>query len=95
MKGSTVRTPLVAGNWKMNKLVAEAVAMVNALKPLVADVSGVDIVAAVGTGFRHRDPDPLPPVPGRIHLAPPPGVTSPAAEHLNMQTATHTGEETK
>lgn len=38
------RTPLVAGNWKMNKLIGEAVDTVNALKPLVADVSNVDIV---------------------------------------------------
>jgi triosephosphate isomerase len=39
-----VRTPLVAGNWKMNKLVGEAVDLVNALKGLVGDVQGVDIV---------------------------------------------------
>jgi len=39
-----VRTPLVAGNWKMNKLVSEAVATVETLKPLVAGVSGADIV---------------------------------------------------
>ena len=38
------RTPLVAGNWKMNKLIAEAVDTVNALKPLVAGVNNVDIV---------------------------------------------------
>ncbi|MCF6283779.1 MAG: triose-phosphate isomerase [Candidatus Hydrogenedentes bacterium] len=41
---STARKPLVAGNWKLNKLVGEAVATVEALKPLVADVSNVDIV---------------------------------------------------
>lgn len=40
----TVRTPLVAGNWKMNKRIGEAVETVRALKPLVADVTGVDIV---------------------------------------------------
>jgi len=39
-----VRTPLVAGNWKMNLLVADAVALVDALKPQVADVTGVEIV---------------------------------------------------
>jgi triosephosphate isomerase len=39
-----VRTPLVAGNWKMNKLVGEAVELVNALKPLVQDAKSVDIV---------------------------------------------------
>jgi triosephosphate isomerase len=41
-----VRKPLIAGNWKMNKLTAEAVDTVNALKPLVADVTDVDIVVA-------------------------------------------------
>ena len=40
---STARKPLVAGNWKLNKLIAEAVDTVEALKPLVADVSNVDI----------------------------------------------------
>lgn len=39
-----MRTPLVAGNWKMFKLIAEAVDTVTALKPLVADAAGVDIV---------------------------------------------------
>ena len=38
------RTPLVAGNWKMNKLIGEAVATVEALKPLVSGVNNVDIV---------------------------------------------------
>lgn len=39
-----MRTPLIAGNWKMNKKIGEAVALVEALKPLVADVKGVEIV---------------------------------------------------
>ena len=39
-----MRTPLVAGNWKMNLLVGEGVSLVEALKPLVADVNGVEIV---------------------------------------------------
>ena len=39
-----MRKPLIAGNWKMNKLVGEAVEMVNDLKPLVAGVDAVDIV---------------------------------------------------
>ncbi len=39
-----MRKPLVAGNWKMFKLVGEAVDTVNALKPLVADVKDVEIV---------------------------------------------------
>jgi triosephosphate isomerase len=39
----STRKPFVAGNWKMNNLVAEAVGLAEALKPLVADVSTVDI----------------------------------------------------
>jgi triosephosphate isomerase (TIM) len=38
------RTPMIAGNWKMNKTVAEAEAFVQALLPRVATVEGVDIV---------------------------------------------------
>lgn len=36
--------PLVAGNWKMFKLIGEAVDTVNALKALVGDVQNVEIV---------------------------------------------------
>ena len=43
-KGRTVRRPLVAANWKMNKLVGEAVETAEALKPLVAGVAGVEVV---------------------------------------------------
>ncbi|MCL2672255.1 MAG: triose-phosphate isomerase [Clostridiales bacterium] len=32
-----MRTPIIAGNWKMNMTLAEAVALVRELKPLVAD----------------------------------------------------------
>ncbi|HPO15215.1 MAG TPA: triose-phosphate isomerase [Candidatus Hydrogenedentes bacterium] len=39
-----MRTPLIAANWKMNKLVDDAVATAGALKPLVADAAGVEIV---------------------------------------------------
>lgn len=39
----TARTPFVAGNWKMNLLVGDALALVDALKPLVADCGGVEI----------------------------------------------------
>ncbi|HOJ32913.1 MAG TPA: triose-phosphate isomerase [Candidatus Hydrogenedentes bacterium] len=39
-----MRIPLIAGNWKMYKLIAEAVATVEELKKLVADVKGVEIV---------------------------------------------------
>lgn len=37
------RKVFVAGNWKMNKLVAEAVTLAEDLKPLVANVTNVDI----------------------------------------------------
>jgi triosephosphate isomerase len=39
-----VRKPIIAGNWKMYKTKAEAVAMVNELKPLVASVKEVEMV---------------------------------------------------
>lgn len=41
-----MRTPVIAGNWKLFKTIAEAGAMVNALKPLVAGTSGVEVVVA-------------------------------------------------
>ena len=41
-----MRTPLIAGNWKMFKTVAEATATVRELGRLVADVTGVDVVVA-------------------------------------------------
>ncbi len=37
------RKPFIAGNWKMNKTGAGATELIDALKPLVADVDGVDI----------------------------------------------------
>lgn len=43
-EGVMTREPLVAGNWKMNHLVAAAVETVQALRPLVAGTSGVEIV---------------------------------------------------
>ncbi len=43
-KGRIVRKPLIAANWKMNKLVGEAVQTAEALKPLVADAAGVEVV---------------------------------------------------
>jgi len=39
-----MRTPIIAGNWKMHKTVVDALAFVEALKPLVADVQGVEVV---------------------------------------------------
>jgi len=41
-----MRTPFLAGNWKMHKTVAEAVAYVRDLGGLVAGIDGVDVVAA-------------------------------------------------
>ena len=39
-----MRTPVVAGNWKMNKTVAEATALVNAMRDSLPEVQGVEVV---------------------------------------------------
>lgn len=39
-----MRKPMIAGNWKMNKTVAEAVALVNELVPMIKDTTSVDRV---------------------------------------------------
>jgi len=39
-----MRKPIIAGNWKMNKTASEAKTLIEELKPLVADVTEVDIV---------------------------------------------------
>ncbi|MEN6478797.1 MAG: triose-phosphate isomerase [Anaerolineales bacterium] len=39
-----MRTPILAGNWKMNKTAAEAVALVQAMQPDLAKISGVEQV---------------------------------------------------
>ena len=41
-----MRTPVIAGNWKLFKTIPEALAMISELKPLVAATSGVEIVVA-------------------------------------------------
>jgi triosephosphate isomerase len=41
------RTPFIAGNWKMNKTVAEAEEYIQALLPRVSSVDGVDIAICV------------------------------------------------
>jgi triosephosphate isomerase (TIM) len=41
-----MRTPLIAGNWKMFKTVREAVTFISDLRGRVADVSGVEIVVS-------------------------------------------------
>jgi triosephosphate isomerase len=38
------RRPIVAGNWKMNTTISEGLALVDALLPLIGEVSGVDRV---------------------------------------------------
>ncbi|MGA9859965.1 MAG: triose-phosphate isomerase [Solirubrobacteraceae bacterium] len=39
----TARTPLIAGNWKLHKTIAEAEAFIQALLPRVSSVDGVDV----------------------------------------------------
>jgi triosephosphate isomerase len=41
------RTPVIAGNWKMNKTIAEAEAYIQALLPRVSDADGVDVAICV------------------------------------------------
>src|ERR671934_3093357 len=41
------RTPFIAGNWKMNKTVAEAEAFIQALLPRVSSSEGVDLAVCV------------------------------------------------
>jgi len=41
-----MRTPFIAGNWKMHKTVAETVKFVKEFRVLVKDVTGVEIVVA-------------------------------------------------
>jgi triosephosphate isomerase (TIM) len=41
-----MRTPIIAGNWKLNKTIAEAVKLVTELRERVADITDVDIIVA-------------------------------------------------
>lgn len=41
-----MRTPLIAGNWKLFKTISEAAAFVEDLKPLIQDVQNVEVVVA-------------------------------------------------
>lgn len=41
-----MRKPVIAGNWKMHKLIADAIEFVSALKPLVANANHCEIVIA-------------------------------------------------
>jgi len=38
-----MRKPFIAGNWKMNNTISEAIELVNGLKRELADIEGVDI----------------------------------------------------
>lgn len=41
-----MRTPIIAGNWKLNNTISEAVSLTTALKPLVAGCRDVEIIVA-------------------------------------------------
>src|SRR5438105_6231650 len=41
-----MRKPIIAGNWKMYKLIGDAVATVTALKPLVANANHCEVIVA-------------------------------------------------
>ena len=44
---SPERTPFIAGNWKMNKTIAEAEQFISALLPKVSSVDGVEVAICV------------------------------------------------
>ena len=48
-----MRTPFIAGNWKMHKTVADTVKYVKELRGLVKDMTGVEIVVAPGFTALH------------------------------------------
>jgi triosephosphate isomerase len=52
-----MRTPLIAGNWKMYKTVKDAVLFVKELRDLVKNVAGVDIVVAPAFTALHAAAD--------------------------------------
>jgi triosephosphate isomerase len=54
-----MRTPLIAGNWKMYKTVAETVKHVKALRALVKDITEVEIVVAPPFPSMHSAADAL------------------------------------
>ena len=48
-----MRTPFICGNWKMYKTIAEATAFIDAVKPLIAGSSGVEIgIGAPATALK-------------------------------------------
>ncbi|KAB0671049.1 triose-phosphate isomerase [Oryzomonas sagensis] len=62
-----MRTPVIAGNWKLFKTIGEATGMVNALKPLVAAAKGTEIVVAPPFTALSRVADAL--AGSNVHLA--------------------------
>ncbi len=44
--GRTMQTPIIAGNWKLNNTISEAVTLTTELKDLVSGCSGIRIVVA-------------------------------------------------
>lgn len=44
--GRAMRRPIIAGNWKLNNTISEAVALTTALKSLVTHCTGVEIIVA-------------------------------------------------
>ena len=58
VKGLFMRTPFIAGNWKMYKTVAETVKYVKEFRSLVKDFTGVEIVVAPPFSVRRcREPE--------------------------------------
>ena len=49
-----MRKPFVVGNWKMNTSTSEAEALINGLKPMIADVDNVDVGVAPPFVFLHK-----------------------------------------
>ena len=41
-----MRTPIIAGNWKMNKLTADAVALAEGLNSALGEFSGAEVVVS-------------------------------------------------
>lgn len=62
-----MRTPVIAGNWKLFKTIGEATGMVNDLKPLVAAAKGIEIVVAPPFTALSRVADAL--AGSNVHLA--------------------------
>lgn len=62
-----MRTPVIAGNWKLFKTIGEATGMVNDLKPLVAETKTTEIVVAPPFTALSRVADAL--AGSNVHLA--------------------------